>query len=78
MIEHLEGISKFTHFKRHHFVGVDKLLPAHGFASWRAISKIDAETGKFPTWIWEWRGARQPNLGSQAKSPSVPRKQPII
>lgn len=47
MAERLDGRSEFTHLNRYRFESSDKITASHGFGSWRAISKIDAETGKF-------------------------------
>ena len=47
LLGHFQDRSKCKHFKRSHFVDAAALLSKHGFNSWKMLSKIDGETGKF-------------------------------
>ena len=46
MLERLQGMSKFAHYRRSHFEDAE-LLAKRGSDSWKLISKIDDETSKF-------------------------------
>ena len=47
MRENLEGRSKFTHFKSHHYKDAALLFTQCGFDSWETISKLTEETRKY-------------------------------